>query len=145
MIDISLTVDKILELTDQITWAIQVMAFMCVFVGMIVVYSISRYNSQSRQQELNLLKILGADFNDIRRMIMLEFGLLGLMASTVGSSLSLLASWILSMIVFESIWGVHWPITILTVTVISLLSMVSAFLGAKKTLDQKPAALLHSV
>ena len=121
------------------------MAFLAVFTGMIVVFSISRFNSQGRQQEINLLKVLGANFNDIRQMIILEFGMLGLLASLVGAGLSLIASWIISLLVFESLWSIHWPITILTVIVISLLSMTVAFLGARKTLGQKPAALFHSV
>ncbi|MCP4757149.1 MAG: FtsX-like permease family protein, partial [Proteobacteria bacterium] len=145
IVDISQAVNKVLDITEQISWAIQVMAFMAVFAGIIVVYSISRYNSQNRQQEINLLKVLGAGFSDIRRLILLEFGLLGFLSSLLGSSLSLVASWIMSFFVFESIWSVHWTITIATIAVISLLSMSAAYLGARKTLRQKPLDLLRSV
>ncbi len=144
-VDVSKTVDKILDITGQISWAIQVMAFSAVLVGIIVVYSIARYNSQNRMQEINLLKVLGADFNDIRKMVLLEFGMFGFTASLVGSSLSLAASWILSLIVFESIWAVAWPVTAATILSITLLTMAAAYLGTVKTLNQKPISLLQSV
>ncbi len=99
----------------------------------------------SRQQEINLLKVLGANFSDIRKMIMIEFGLLGLLAATLGSILSLIASWVISYVAFESIWSVYWQITLLTIAVISLFSMTAAFMGARKTLRQKPIGLLQAV
>jgi len=145
MVDISQAVDKALEITDQISWAIQVMAFASVFVGMIVVYSIARYNSQNRQQEINLLKVLGAEFGDIRKMILLEFGIFGFIAAAIGASLSLVASWIISAVVFESIWSVTWSTTLGTVVTITLLTMATAYLGTRKTLRQKPLFLLNSV
>ena len=145
MVDVTAAVAKFLDITDQISWAVEVMAFLAVIVGLIVVYSISRYNSQSRQQEINLLKVLGANFGDVRKMIIIEFGLLGLLASTMGSVLSLVASWVISYVVFESIWSINWQITLLSIVVISLFSMTAAFWGARKTLRQKPIALLQSV
>jgi len=145
MVDVTQAVAKFLDITDQISWAVEVMAFLAVMAGLIVVYSISRYNSLSRQQEINLLKVLGANFSDVRKMIIIEFGLLGLLASTLGSILSLIASWIISFVAFESIWGVYWQITLVTIVVISLFSMTAAFWGARKTLRQKPIGLLQSV
>ena len=145
MVDVTQAVAKFLDITNQISWAVEVMAFLAVMAGLIVVYSISRYNSLSRQQEINLLKVLGANFNDIRKMIIIEFGLLGLLASTLGSVLSLIASWVISYVAFESIWSVYWQITLLTIAVISLFSMTAAFMGARKTLKQKPIGLLQAV
>lgn len=145
MVDISMAVEKILEITAQISWAIQVMAFSAIFVGMIVVYSIARYNSQSRMKEINLLKVLGASFNDIRVMIVLEFFMFGLLASLVGSLLSLVAAWIMSFMMFDSIWAISWSILFFTVSAITLLTIIAAYLGTRKVLKQKPISLLQAV
>ncbi len=145
MVDISMAVKKILEITGQISWAIQVMAFSAIFVGMVVVYSIARYNSQSRMKEINLLKVLGAGFNEIRLIIILEFFIFGLSASLVGSLLSLVAAWVMSLMIFDSIWAISWAILVFTVFVITLLTMIAAYLGTRKVLKQKPISLLQAV
>ena len=145
MVDVSMVMNKILEVTGQISWAIQVMAFSAIFVGMIVVYSIARYNSQSRMKEINLLKILGASFNNIRQIIILEFCLFGFSASLVGSILSLAASWIMSYLIFDSIWAISWSVVLITVLSVTLLTMSAAYLGTRKALKQKPISLLQSV
>lgn len=145
MVDISMAVDKILEITGQISWAIQVMAFSAIFVGLIVVYSIARYNSHSRQKEINLLKVLGAGFGDIRRMILLEFVFFGLTAATIGSFLSLAASWILSYFIFDNIWAVTWSVLIATIFSITLMTMIAAYLGTRNVLKQRPVSLLQAI
>lgn len=145
MVDVSMAVNKILEITGQISWAIQVMAFSAIFVGMIVVYSIARYNSQSRMKEINLLKVLGAGFNDIRIMIVIEFCIFGFSASLIGSFLSLAASWIMSFVVFDSIWAISWSVLVYTVLLVTALTMIAAYLGTRKALQQKPISLLQAV
>ena len=145
MVDITMAVNKILEITNQISWAIQVMAFLAVFVGMIVVYSISRYNSQSRMKEINLLKILGASFGDIRKIIVLEFMIFGLVASGFGAFLSLGAFRVLSYAIFERLWPISWSVTFFTILAVTLLTIVSAYLGTRKALLQKPISLLQAV
>lgn len=145
MVDISMAVNKILEITGQISWAIQVMAFSAIFVGMIVVYSIARYNSQSRMKEINLLKVLGAGFSDIRVIIILEFCLFGFGASLAGSILSLAAAWIMSFLIFDSIWAISWTIVAFTISAITTLTMIAAYLGTRKVLAQKPLSLLQAV
>ncbi len=145
MVDITLAVKKIFEITGQISWAIQVMALSAIFVGMVVVYSISRYNSQSRMKEINLLKVLGASFNNIKQIIILEFCIFGLTASFFGSLLSLLASRLLSYLIFDSIWAISWQIAIITILSVTFLTMLSAYLGTRKALLQKPVSLLQAV
>lgn len=145
MVDITLAVNKAFEITGQISWAIQVMAFSAIFVGMIVVYSISRYNSQTRMKEINLLKVLGASFNNIKQIILLEFYMFGLTASFFGSLLSLVASRILSYLIFDSIWAVSWQIAIITILSVTFLTMLSAYMGTRKVLLQKPVFLLQAL
>jgi putative ABC transport system permease protein len=145
LVDIGMAVTKILEITEQISWAIQVMAFSAILVGMIVVYSIARYNSQSRLKEINLLKVLGAGFNDIRLFIVLEFCIFGFTASLVGTLLSLVAAWIMSYLIFDSIWAISFPILVFTVISVTLLTIIAAYWGTHKVLKQKPLSLLQAV
>lgn len=145
IIDVSQLIRKILGITDQINWALRAMAFFSIFAGIVVVYSISRQNAHQRQHEINLLKILGAGFPDIRKMILTEFGFLGFTAATFGSVLSLVISWILSLVMFDRIWSISWGITLLTIILVCFLTLITAYLGVRNTLKQKPASLLQAV
>ena len=71
---------------------------------MVVVFSIARYEVQRRYREINLLKVLGAGFSNIRSMILLEFGILSSMAAFFGVVLSMAMSYTLSWQIFESLW-----------------------------------------
>ncbi len=145
MVDVTMAVNRILDITGQISWSIQVMAFSAIFVGLIVVYSIARYNSQDRKKEINLLKVLGAGFNDIRLFIILEFFLFGFTAALTGSLLSLAAAWTLSFLIFDSIWAISWGILFSTIAAVTLLTLIAAYLGTRNVLKQKPLSLLQTV
>lgn len=145
VIDVTTLIKKILGMTEQINWALRAMAVFSIFAGIVVVYSISRQNAHQRRDEINLLKILGAGFNEIRVMILFEFGFLGICAATFGSLLSLAISWILSLLMFDRIWNVSWEITLFTIVLICFLTLITAYLGVRNILKQKPASLLQAV
>ena len=145
MVDVTVMIKKAVEITGQLSWALKVMALLAVLAGLIVVYSISRHNAQSRQQEVNLLKILGAVFQDIQIILLLEFAMLGFVAALVGTALSILISMLFAYLIFESLWSIDWFTATYTISLVTLLSMLTAYFGAKKTLSQKPLGLLRAL
>src|SRR5690606_30484938 len=108
VINVTQIVARLLDITGQISWAIRVMAYLSIFAGLVVLFSIARYEVKSRYWEINLLKILGANFRDVKTIVQIEFGILGLCAAATGVVLSLLMSWTLSWILFDSLWGFSW-------------------------------------
>ena len=145
IIDVTRLVSRILELTDQMSLAIRGMAWLSVIAGLVVVYSIARYEVQSRVWEINLLKVLGARFQDIRWIVLIEFGILGFFAALFGVGLSIAMSYGISMIILESIWTITWSTNGLSVLMITVLSMAVALIATRSTLRQKPLALLQSI
>ncbi len=144
VIDVSLLVGRILNVTDQISWAIRVMAYLSILAGLVVLFSIARYEVQQRFWEINLLKVLGARFQDIRTIIQIEFGILGFFAALFGVALSVILSFTISYIIFESIWNFSWYMMIISIASISLLSMVTALVATHHVLKQKPLGLLKA-
>ncbi|MCP4294143.1 MAG: FtsX-like permease family protein [Proteobacteria bacterium] len=142
ILDVSRILRKAIDITNQISWALQSMAFLTVLAGLIVVYSLSRFNAQNRQQEVNLLKILGAKFSDIRAMTLLEFGLIGFLSALIGTLISLLISRVLSYVIFKSQWEIAWNTATITIISVSLMSLLTGYLGVRKTLKSKPKLLL---
>ncbi len=144
IINVGQLVASILDITNQISWGIKVMAYLAIFAGLVVLYSIARYEVKSRFWEINLLKILGANFKDVKNIVQIEFGILGFFAAFVGVSLSLLISYAISWFVFDSIWQLSWSITAFSIVAITTLSVLTALAATMSVLKQKPLQLLRA-
>lgn len=144
IINVGQLVASILDITNQISWGIKVMAYLAIFAGLVVLFSIARYEVKTRFWEINLLKILGANFNDVKNMIQIEFGILGFFAAFVGVSMSLLISYAISWFIFDSIWELSWGITAFSIVAITALSVITALVATMSVLRQKPLQLLRA-
>ncbi|OGG96079.1 MAG: hypothetical protein A2527_12225 [Candidatus Lambdaproteobacteria bacterium RIFOXYD2_FULL_50_16] len=145
LINVSGLIKKVLEVAEQVRWAIQAMALLAVIAGLVVVYSIASFNAQSREKEINLLKILGASFADLRISLLIEFGLIGFFSSLAGVILSLGIAWGLAQLIFERIFELDWNVSLLTIGLITLLSMFTALLATSRALAKNPAQLLQAI
>jgi putative ABC transport system permease protein len=145
VINVTQIVGRILEITDQISWAIRVMAWLSILAGLVVLFSIARYEVKSRFWEINLLKILGASFGDVKSIVQIEFGILGFFAALTGVLLSLIMSWSLSWFIFDSLWLFAPGVTLLSIVAISGLSVLTALVATRSVLKQKPLELLKAV
>ena len=144
MIDVTQLVGRVIEITDQMVIAIKLMAYLSILVGMVVVFSIARYEVQRRYREINLLKVLGAGFSNIRSMILLEFGILSSMAAFFGVVLSMAMSYTLSWQIFESLWHPAWLNSGMGIAGVTFLGMVVSLLATSGVLRQKPLVLLQT-
>jgi putative ABC transport system permease protein len=145
VINVTQIVARILDITDQISWAIRVMAWLSILAGLVVLFSIARYEVKSRFWEINLLKILGANFRDVKAIVQIEFGILGFFAALSGVLLSLILSWSLSWFIFDNLWSFSASVTTLSILAISALSVLTALAATMSVLKQKPLELLKAV
>jgi len=145
IINVTQVVARIMDITNQISWAIRVMAYLSIFAGLVVLFSIARYEVKSRFWEINLLKILGANFNDVKSIVQIEFGILGFFAALTGVILSLAMSWSISWFVFDNLWLFSPGITLFSIVAISALSVLTALVATMSVLRQKPLELLRAV
>ena len=143
ILDVERTGRKILQVVGQMTWALQVMAILSIIVGLIILHTISREKARRQRQEINLQKILGASFTDLRNLVRLEFGALGFFASLLGVALSSVASYLLSQHIFDRVWSFHWQLPMLMVLAVTILSCITAEFSTRKVLHEKPLDLLR--
>jgi putative ABC transport system permease protein len=144
IINVQQIVGRILDITNQISWAIRVMAYLSILAGLVVLFSIARYEVKSRFWEINLLKILGANFSDVKSIVRLEFGILGFFAALTGVALSLLMSYSISYFVFDSLWRFDALLTVFSILAITALSVFTALVATRSVLKQKPLELLRA-
>lgn len=145
IINVSQIVARIMDITDQISWAIRVMAWLSILAGLVVLFSIARYEVKSRFWEINLLKILGANFGDVKAIVQIEFGILGFFAALTGVLLSLVMSYSISWFVFDNLWSFSAGITTFSIVAITALSVLTALIATRSVLRQKPLELLRAV
>ena len=145
VLDVNQTVAQLLDITDRLTFSINFMAYLAIFAGLVVLFSIVRYETRSRSSEINLLKVLGADFADVRRIILLEFGTLGFAASFVAVLFSLGISYGISWFFFGRLWSFRWEYSVMSVCGITMICLITALLAAGRVIRKKPVALLRSM
>ena len=141
ILDVERTGKKILKVVGQMTWALQVMAILSIIVGLIILHTISREKARRQRQEINLQKILGASFSDLKNLVRLEFGALGLFSAVLGIALSSGSSFVLSHYIFDRVWSFYWPLPLIMITGVTLLSCFTAEIATRKVLREKPIQL----
>ena len=144
VIDVNRTVKRILNISDQMVLALKLMAYLSILAGLVVVFSIARNEVEGRLWELNLLKVLGASFYDIQKIIQIEFFLITIFACIFGITVSSLMSYGLSWWFFENMWEWTWDISLASIFSITSISIFVAWFSTRKTLKRKPLDLLRS-
>jgi putative ABC transport system permease protein len=143
ILDVERTGKKILQVVEQMTWALQVMATLSVLAGLIILFCVVREKARSLTWEMNLQKVLGCTSRQVRKQVWIEFGILGGGAATIGALLSLITSYLLSAGVFDRVWSFRWDLPLWVISCVIVLSVITADIGVRKALRQKPARLLQ--
>ena len=145
ILDVNQTVAQLMDITQRLTLSINFMAWLAILAGLVVLYSIVRHETRTRDWEINLLKVLGAGFTDIRQIILFEFGILGTVAALFGILLSLGVSYGISWFFFGRLWVFHAGDCLFSLGAISLTAMGTALMATGRVIRQKPMMLLKSL
>jgi putative ABC transport system permease protein len=100
-IDLSLIRKTINEIVDRVSMAIRFLAIFSLAMGIPVLFSAVAATRRERVREGVLLKTLGATQGQIRRILLAEYALLGVLGSLTGMLLSFGGAWALLKFVFE--------------------------------------------
>jgi len=105
---------RVFDQTFAITWALEAVAILVAVLGIAgALISIVI----DRRREFGLLRFLGAATSQIRRLILVEAGLIGLLANIAGLALGYLLSLILIYVINKQSFGwtirFHWPVSLL--------------------------------
>ena len=135
------TVRRVLE---YVTLAINVVGAIALFSGgMILVGSVAMTKFQ-RLYEVAIFKTLGAKTRVLITMLIIEYGVLGILAGTVGSVGALILTWALTRQVFDITW---FPAPLQNVGGIVVTTIVVGIVGVVSSLDvlrRKPLATLRA-
>ena len=105
---------RIFDRTFAITWALVAIAMFVAILGMAEALLNLVYD---RRSELALLRMHGASLGQIRRLVLVQAGLLGVLASLMGLVLGAASSQVLLRVIHKQSFGwslpLHWPVEFL--------------------------------
>ena len=137
---------QIFDRTFVITYALEAISIVVAVIGIagallaLVV---------DRRREFGLLRFLGAATLQIRKLILVEAGLIGLIASFVGLLLGLVLSVILIYVINKQSFGwtiqFHWPVAVLAGSLLGvfLATLLAGLYPARTAVRLNPIEVVH--
>jgi putative ABC transport system permease protein len=137
---------RIFDRTFAITYALEAVA---VIVAVMGIAGALLALVIDRRRELGLLRFLGAGSGQIRKLILIEAGLLGILANLAGMALGFALSLILIFVINKQSFGwtirFHWPVTILlgAITVVYAATVLAGLYPAQVAVRLNPLEVIH--
>jgi putative ABC transport system permease protein len=141
-IDVEELISKLAALFDRSRQAIEMISWLSLCVGLVILYGLCHDQVIRRYYDLALLKTLGFSESSLRKHLLLEFGVLFLLALMVGLFLGWLMAISIGREVFKFNWSIDWPSFIYPGVFISILCLGTILLASAKALRAKPRELL---
>jgi putative ABC transport system permease protein len=137
---------RIFDRTFAITYALEAVA---VIVAVMGIAGALLALVIDRRRELGLLRFLGAASGQVRKLIFIEAGLLGLLANLAGLALGFALSLILIFVINKQSFGwtirFHWPVGILlgALTVVYVATVLAGLYPAQVAVRLNPLEVVH--
>ncbi|MCD4718959.1 MAG: ABC transporter permease [Desulfobacula sp.] len=144
VIDVTQMATTLLGITDKLSLSIRFMAWLAIAAGLVSIFSIARHEAWKNENQINLLKILGADFKEIQAITLLEFGFIGFTAALFAILLSFGFSLAISWYFFDSLWQFDLGVSLLILLLTTCICMGTALTASRKVMNTKPVKLLSN-
>ena len=132
------------KLVDHVTLAISFIGSFVFVSGVLILAGSIAMTKFQRIYESAILKTLGARRGLILKMLILEYGILGLVAGAIGSTAGAALSWGISKYVFEIPWDYFPGIHLLGLALAAVAVMLVGAFSSVDILARKPLATLRS-
>ncbi|MFQ5673751.1 MAG: FtsX-like permease family protein [Nitrospinales bacterium] len=138
---------RVFDKTFAITYSLEIIAVVVAVLGLLnTLVSLVI----ERRREMGILRFLGAFKDQVKRMILIEAGLLGLIASALGLAAGVVVSYILIFVINKQSFGwtiqAHFPYGFIVFTTIAfwLVSCGAGFIPARAAVKQDPMAAVRT-
>ncbi|MCE0496057.1 ABC transporter permease [Vibrio salinus] len=126
VIDLRILTEKIQNLLSKVVWAISLLSGIAVLAGFLLVVTVLLLSIDSRKNEVQIYRTLGASKNRIFQTLLYEFGLMGCIASIVAYFSAEILIRILSEYILNIDSSMHWAMLFVmpVMTVVTLMILV---------------------
>jgi putative ABC transport system permease protein len=143
-IDLREILQTIENIVNNVTLAVTVVGILVLLSGGLILVGAVSMTKFRRVYEAAILKTLGASSRLIAAMLVLEYGVLGAIAGTVGSLGAIVLSWAVARYALELPWDAAPAITIGGIVATSALVAAIGVLASFDVLRHKPLATLRA-
>jgi putative ABC transport system permease protein len=141
-LDLTLVQKTVTDVLGKVTMAVRFLALISLALGVPVLFSAVAATRRERLREGVLLKTLGATRNQIMRIMLAEYALLGTLGALTGVVLSTLSGWALVHWIFRSEFSpAVGPVAIVALAMISLAVIIGLLTGRDVFAETPMAAL----
>lgn len=102
VIDVRQLIKDLLKVSDQMTLSLELMAYLSLITGFIVLISLISIQLQDRRWEINLFKVLGSPSASINLNLLFEYGTVVLFSVILGITFSFLMSFLTLKYTFDT-------------------------------------------
>lgn len=137
---------RIFDRTFAITYALEAVA---IFVAVMGIAGAFVALVIDRRRELGLMRFLGASSAQIRKLILVEAGLLGLLANLAGFALGYFISLILVFVINKQSFGwtirFHWPVAVIlgALSLVYVATVLAGLYPARVAVQLNPLEVIH--
>jgi putative ABC transport system permease protein len=144
IVDLREVLQTIQGIVQNVTLAITVVGGLVLFSGVLILVGAVSMTKFRRVYEAAILKTLGASSRLIATMLLLEYGVLGAIAGTVGALGAIALSWAVARFALELSWDPTPGITLAGILITSLLVAAIGVLASLDVLRNKPLSTLRA-
>ena len=143
-VDVRLVLALVERVLDRVAFVLRFMALFAVLTGLVVLAGAVRVALAQRTREAAVLRTLGASRAQVRRILLAEYALLGVLAALVGGLLAVAGAWGLAHFAFEIPFRPDLTWLAWALVVVPALTAVVGLAGSRGALRQPPLAVLRA-
>ena len=132
------------SIVSNVTLAVTVVGGLVLFSGALILIGAVSMTKFKRVYEAAILKTLGASSRLIAAMLVLEYGVLGAIAGTVGAVGAIALSWAVARYALDLPWEPTPALTLIGIAATSMFVAVVGVLSSADVLRHKPLATLRA-
>jgi putative ABC transport system permease protein len=142
-IDMGLVLQTLDGIFNKVALVVQFMAMFVALTGVVVMAGAVVTGRFQRVRENVLLRTLGATRRQVQRIMLAEYGVLGVLAAATGSLLAVGANWLLVHFMFGTRFDPSPWLLLTAVAAVTTVTVVTGLLTSRGDCDQPPLAVLR--
>jgi putative ABC transport system permease protein len=142
-IDLGLVLQTLDGIFTRVSLVVRFMAMFVAVTGVIVLAGAVLTGRFQRVRENVLLRTLGATRRQVQRIMLAEYGVLGVLAAATGSLLAVGANWLLVHFVFETRFTLSPLLLLAAVMAVTGITVVTGLLASRGVCDHPPLEVLR--
>ncbi len=145
LFDVDARINQLREIVDQVSLAVEFILILVLAAGSLVLIAQVQASMDERQQELAILRTLGAKGGLIRRSVVYEFLIIGVVAGAMAAVANELTLYLLQSQIFQMEASIHWEYWLLAPVVGALVVGLLGAAGCWRLLQLNTASLLRKM